>query len=190
MAKHLLEIAGGGAKALPALGLVAMALCTSACLVTDTLVVEPPPPVPVNHPVVIVEDSVSPQNWAPVQLTRTSNPPCTQVFEAKQVTDEDLEDNLSARWFLDCATAPTIDDWLACKTDEAALLSPDNSASRIGPFHQLDMKNPRLTPGLHILKLLVSDKFLVARPGVEEGYSLATYEWAVLVASDCQGVTP
>lgn len=192
MAMHLLEIPQRRANAaLRAAGCIAMALWSSSCLVTDALEEEPPAPVPVNHPVVIVEDSVSPKDWAPIQVTRSSSPPCTQVLEAKQVTDEDTGDSLAARWFIDCATAPSVADWKTCKEGDDIPLWPveEGSVSRVGPPLTLTMKNLK-NPGLHIVKLLVSDQFEVGRPEVKEGYSLATYEWVVIVASDCQGVTP
>ncbi len=188
MAKHLLEWVQRRAKGTPrAAGWVAMALCASACLVTDPLEVEPPTPAVVNHPVVIVEDSVTPRNWAPVQLTRTSTPPCTQTFEAKQVTDEDLGDQLAARWFIDCADVPSGTDWMSCEYESEEALYPvdGNPTSRIGPSRQFTITKP----GLHIVKVLVSDGFVTAFPNVSAGSSLASYVWAVVVSSDCEGVT-
>ena len=160
-------------------------LLSSACLVTNPLDVEPDAGPPVNAPVVILESSVAPHNWDTVGLNRDSTPPCQQTFRAAAVSDGDVRDNLVARWFVDCKGPPDAANWKSCLGDVLAL-EETGSAQRVGPSFTL----ARAAPGIHLVKLMISDGFDPGRPEVLTGHSVASYEWAVEVASECQGTTP
>lgn len=164
---------------------VAAALLSSACLVTDPLDVQLDAGPPKNQPVVILESSVTPNNWDKVPLTRDSTPPCQQTFRVAAVSDDDVRDNLVARWFVDCKGPPDATNWKGCLGDFSPL-DETGVAQRVGPSFTL----ASATPGLHIVKLMISDGFDPGRPEVLTGHSVASYEWAVEVASECRGTTP
>lgn len=167
------------------LAAAAVALLAVSCLVTA----EPEPRqdvVIINHPPRFLESSVAPPNWQCVK------PAICQAVELSigVVVDEDVSDTLSARWFVDYDPSPGVPKTLY---RAGVVTGTSNDRGERPGGNALTFTLPAtVQPGVHVVKVLVSDGF--AQPSsdfdqVASGKGLVSYAWCV-DTSACLGASP
>lgn len=159
---------------------MALALLSTGCLITDVLEERPvDPPVPNSAPHV-EEASLSPPPWQIVSLGSEAGGAsgCRETLRVGVVADEDVEDLLMARWF--------IDYWENTSPVEDYRFPNTGKPQRIGPsfvvtpetFLKSDPERRRTT---HVVMVVISDGF---ESGSDftlpmEGKAAVTYTWTV-----------
>lgn len=169
---------------------VVLAMATamaSGCLVTGDLEPREPEPTPVNHPPRFMESSIQPSNW-------TCRKPdgdlvCDRLsFKVGVVIDEDLDDQLVARWVVDYDPTPGAPKTLH-KAGQIRTSPNDLGEWPGGPNLEFSFDPESFAPGIHTVKVLVSDGFVPSSSELDkvaEGKGLASYSWCV-DTSACSG---
>jgi hypothetical protein len=167
-----------------------MCLLVTSCLVTDELTPRQVPPEEPNSPPRFEESSIHP---ASTMVLRPIDG-CTIVMEVDTIIDEDLDDKLTARWFINFD--PEAEENPVVREVDIAQPTPNASTTRLGgdattyTFHA-DQKDL----GLYVIYLVVSDGFSneANRPAAaREGKAAVSYVWFIdsTGATDCVGGSP
>jgi hypothetical protein len=184
MARPLL-INWGVMRGLGAAAVTAMATLCTACLVTQPLTERTD--VAANNPPRFSEGSITPTNSTCIKPVGAPN--CEPVnFTVNTIVDQDKADELAARWFIDCdGTAATM--VAAAPITTIFALDSKTEGERIGGpslSYTLKASGPSApTPGVHVVKVLVSDGFAFTTNTTNhldlaaETKGLATWVWCV-----------
>ncbi|MFN7132352.1 MAG: hypothetical protein ACK4N5_09720 [Myxococcales bacterium] len=148
-----------------------MAMLGSACLPFDLGPVEEPPP-PVNVHPRIEESSVRPQG-ARIDLSKEIG--CRIKLAVGVVNDADVDDVLSARWFIDFDYNPGASNPIYHQHELENRGRPERVGSE---FEFVGLNYP---PGLHTVEVVFSDGF--AGSGgprkVQDGKGSDVYRWFI-----------
>jgi hypothetical protein len=172
---------------LAVVSLAMLSLFSAGCLVTDVLEERAAVTPEANHPPRIEEASVEPSNWAIYELKRDVADPskgCEVTLKIGVVIDEDLGDELYARWFIDYADNPSV--W------QPTRIPPSDKPERIGP--ELLFRAADWDPGIHLVRVVISDGFADDPQDptkVLDGKASTSYTWTIdSTAADCASETP
>ncbi len=176
LARRLLD----GGRVLSRLGLAMMLLASTSCLITDPIEGRTPPPPATNHPPRIPKAAVEPLNWSRIVVPND----CKVTLSVGYVEDDDLNDTLSVRWFVDWDPSPG-----ALNTYVGGTIDPSGSVERINTgvtTYPLTIKSP----GVHVVTMVLSDGFSSlptdsATP--QAGRDVTSVSWTIdaSAATDC-----
>ena len=153
-----------------------LAIVPSGCLVTDVLEERPGYDAGSNHPPRLEEASVTPPHWEIVRLRKDGldedSSGCQKTLRIGVVHDEDVDDALVARWF--------IDYWDDDRIIEEDKLAKTGKPERIGPDFAISPARFE-QPGIHVVMVVVSDEFAGGSDFTQpmEGKAAVSQTWTV-----------
>ncbi len=153
--------------------LMALALTAPACLPFELSPVDPPDAA-ANYPPEIVDSSISPRESI-IDLRRDTDFQCSVELVVGVVRDEDPDDQLEARWFIDYDFTEGASNALWQRN---RLRNPERVVNSF-PFNVVD---PYATPGLHVVEVVIgeSEKFADDQSRrLNPGATVATHRWVV-----------
>ena len=185
--------------------LVLMTVATTGCLSIDDLVARPETPPAVNHPPRFQRSSITPLTTKVVEPGPELN--CQIDLKAGVVVDEDVNDELQARWFIDYdpgaetrARPPIftggIDRNITLDVFNfdgliKIVIPTTGRAERISDSMRFTFHTNRFPKGPHIVTLMVSDGFTPNFQDPQEvaaGYGADFVEWFIdtTKATECK----
>lgn len=167
-----------------------IALTAPACLPFELYPVEEPPP-PANYPPVIVDGSISPRD-SYVDLRRETDFQCSVELVIGGVVDEDLDDVLEARWYVDYDFTEGASNGLWKRN----VLDNRDQPGRLVPSFPFNVNDPYATPGIHVVEVVISEasNFVDGQSrAVFDDALVATHRWVIDVPAGardfCRGGT-
>jgi len=145
----------------------------SACLTVDDLEPRDPLTGQTNSPPRFEDGSISPESWRPIVLGHDEITGCSIRLSVGVVVDEDLTDELYAKWFVNYdRNNPTM--W------HVHPIAATEQPNRLGT--SWEFKGSNFERGVYVVTVVVSDGFadVAEDPAkVREGRASASHSWVI-----------